>query len=83
MVRSFTNQIRDVINNSKLSRYAICKLANIDQSHMSRFMSGSGSLSTASLDRLAEVMSITIHAPHTPETGGGIRITPRTRRKKE
>ena len=67
VMTSLTHQIRTAIDASELSRFAICQLAKIDQSAMSRFMSDGSGLSLASLDRLADVLALTV-IPGTPPT---------------
>ena len=60
--RRFSDQIRDVVNASGLSRYAICKAIGFNQGAMSRFMSGKGGMSLETLDRLAELLGLSIVA---------------------
>ena len=60
-----SDQVREAVDASGLSRYRICKEADIAQAAMSRFMSGQGGLSMAALDRLGEVLSLNI----TTQTG--------------
>lgn len=55
----FTDEIRKAIDDCGLSRYAICKLAKVDQGNFSKFMAGGG-LSFETLDRVAK--SIGLHA---------------------
>jgi transcriptional regulator with XRE-family HTH domain len=55
---ALTDQVRRAVNDSPLSRYAICKAAGIDQAVMSRFMAGKAGLSLKSLDALAEVLGL-------------------------
>ena len=57
---SFSDQIRRAIEQSGLSRYAICKQIEVDQSTMSRFMHGKGGLSMEALDRLARVLGLAV-----------------------
>jgi hypothetical protein len=58
----FSDELRDAVNASGLSRYAICKAIGLDQSAMSRFMRGKGGMSIACLDRLADLLELRIVA---------------------
>ncbi len=58
--RRFSDQIRDAVNGSGLSRYAICKAIGFNQGAMSRFMSGRGGMSLDTLDRLAKLLEMTV-----------------------
>jgi len=62
---SVTAQLQQAIEASGLTRYEICKLTDIEQSAMSRFMAGERGLTTASLDRLGELLDLEIimHRP--------------------
>ncbi|MEW4568501.1 helix-turn-helix transcriptional regulator [Tautonia sp. JC769] len=55
-----SDQIRDAVNVSGMSRYAICKTIGFNQGAMSRFMSGKGGMSLETLDRLAELLGLSI-----------------------
>jgi hypothetical protein len=55
-----SEQIRQAISGSGLSRYRICKDTGILQSVMSRFMSGQGGLSMERLDALADLLDLNI-----------------------
>jgi transcriptional regulator with XRE-family HTH domain len=54
------NGIRKAIESSGMSRYALSKATGIDQSQLSKLMSGQGGLSIASLEKLAEHLSLEI-----------------------
>ena len=56
----FSDQIRAAVDASGLSRYRIAKEIAIGEATMSRFMTGKGGLSMASLDRLAELLKLNI-----------------------
>ncbi len=56
----FSDQIRQAIDSSGLSRYRICKDAGIDQATFSRFMAGKVGLSMSTLDALADVLGLNI-----------------------
>jgi transcriptional regulator with XRE-family HTH domain len=58
--KSFSDQIRDAVDASGLSRYAICNAIGISQSTMSRFMHHQGGLSMTSLDRLADLLGLSV-----------------------
>ena len=53
-----SDQIRQAVKKSGLSRYRICKLAGIDQGAMSKFMAAKVGLTLATLDRLGEVLGL-------------------------
>ena len=55
-----TDQIRQAVDASELSRYGICKELGIEQSSMSRFMANAGGLSIDNLDRLAGLLELDI-----------------------
>ena len=55
-----TEQLRRLIKGSGLSRYKLSKLAKIDQSQMTRFMSGERGMSASALDRLGDVLDLEI-----------------------
>jgi hypothetical protein len=56
----FSDQIRAAVDASGMSRYAICAAIGFPQSNMSRFMTGKGGLSMDILDRLAELLGLTV-----------------------
>jgi transcriptional regulator with XRE-family HTH domain len=56
----FSDQIRQAVDDSGLSRYAICKLLDFDQGAFSKFMNGKGGLSMEVLDRLAEHLGLSV-----------------------
>ena len=58
--KSFSEQIRDAIRDSGYTRYKISKETGIEQSALSRFMSGQSGLSTSTLDLLAELLDLEI-----------------------
>ena len=59
---SLSDQIRRAIDNSGMSRYAVCKAIGLSQSTMSRFMNGTGGLSVDMLDRIGDLLELTIAA---------------------
>jgi plasmid maintenance system antidote protein VapI len=58
--KRFSDQIRDAVDSSGMSRYAICKAIGLPESSMSRFMAGKSGLSWDSLDRLADLLGLTV-----------------------
>ena len=68
---TFSDQIRAAVVASGLSRYRISKEIGVSQSTMSRFMSGKGGLSMASLDRLADLLGLSVTTrPKRAKQGG-------------
>jgi len=55
----FSEQIRQAVDASGMSRYAICKALDIPESSMSRFMA-SGGLSFRNLDKLAALLRLEV-----------------------
>lgn len=55
-----SEQIRQAVNNSALSRYRICKTLEIDQASFSRFMAGKVGLTMAHLDALAALLNLNL-----------------------
>ena len=54
------DEIRQAINESDHSRYAISKMTEIDQSQLSKLMAGKRGLSIESLERLADYLELEI-----------------------
>lgn len=63
-LKPLSEQIRDAVSRSELSRYRISKAIGLDQSAMSRFMSGERGLSLEVLDRLGLLLSLRLCDPH-------------------
>lgn len=59
-LEKLSDQIRQAVNSSGLSRYRICKELGIAESTMSRFMSGQGGLSLDNVDALADLLVLDI-----------------------
>ena len=53
-----SDQLRKLILEHELSRYAICKAAAVDPGQMHRFIKGTGRLTTDSLDRIGSVLNL-------------------------
>jgi plasmid maintenance system antidote protein VapI len=56
--RPLSEQLRKLILEHELSRYAICKAARVDPGQMHRFINGTGRLTTDSLDRIGNVLGL-------------------------
>ena len=63
----FSDQLRRAVEQSGLSRYAICKRAGLDQSVLHRFMHGTSGLSVASIDTICEILKLRLTADDQPE----------------
>jgi plasmid maintenance system antidote protein VapI len=60
--RTLTEQLRDAIDASGMSRYRICKEIGLPESTMSHFMAGKCGLALATVDRLSELLGLRIVA---------------------
>ncbi|MHC4400202.1 MAG: helix-turn-helix domain-containing protein [Planctomycetota bacterium] len=60
-----SDQIRRLIDSSGMSRYRIAMRSGIDQSALSRFMTGERGLSMVALDALGELLDfeVVMHGP--------------------
>lgn len=58
--RTFTESIKHAIADSGKTRYQIAQESGVEQSALSRFMSGERGLNTVSLDALADVLGLRI-----------------------
>lgn len=65
-----SDEIRDAVNASEMSRYAICKVLGIAEATMSRFMNSKGGLSMDFIDRLAELLGMHIVVRPAKKQGG-------------
>ena len=71
----FSDQIRQAVDSSGLSRYRICKEAGIDQATFSRFMSGKVGMALPTLDALADVLGLDVVANAKTQAANGGRKT--------
>jgi len=55
-----SDQLRRVIDESGLSRYALAQLADIDESALAKFYNARRTLSMPAMDRLGEVLGLEI-----------------------
>jgi len=60
MAKPLSDQIRDAVRSSKISRNRICRETEIDKGSMSKFMAGDRGLSLAALDKLAALLRLRI-----------------------
>jgi transcriptional regulator with XRE-family HTH domain len=58
--RRLSDQVRDAVNASGLSHYAICKALELSQGTFSRFMSGRSGISMKNLDQLGELLDLEV-----------------------
>jgi transcriptional regulator with XRE-family HTH domain len=58
--KPLTDQIRDAVRQSKLSRYRMCQETGIDKASMSKFLNGERGLSLAALDKLGALLKLKI-----------------------
>ena len=56
----FSDQIREAVDASRLSRYEICKQIDMSEATMSRFMNSKGFLSESKLNELADLLRLTV-----------------------
>jgi hypothetical protein len=56
--KPLSDQLRKIIADHELSRYAICKAAEVDPGQLHRFIKGKGRLTTDSLDRIGAVLKL-------------------------
>jgi len=57
-----SQQLREAIDASGMSRYRICKEIELSESTMSHFMAGQCGLSMTTIDRLGELLGLRIVA---------------------
>ena len=57
-----SEQIRRAISCSGMTRYRICREIGLTQPTMTRFMSGTGSLSLNTLDKIARLLDLKVVA---------------------
>ncbi len=58
--KSFSEQLRAIVENAPISRYAISKASGVDASQLLRFMRGDGRLTNDSIDKIGEVLKLKI-----------------------
>lgn len=57
---SLSDELRQAVERSGLSRYSICQQTGIDQGSMSKFLAGERGLGIESIDKLAELLGLHI-----------------------
>ena len=68
--KKLSDQFREAIDASELSRYRICMETDIDQGAMSRFMAGKMGMTLERLDRVADLLDLRIESgPRTQRNG--------------
>jgi transcriptional regulator with XRE-family HTH domain len=66
----FSDQLRRAIDESGMSRYAVCKAIGVHQSTMSKFMNGKGGMSIQALDRMGELLGLHLMVKKPKRRGG-------------
>ena len=66
----FTDQLRHAIDASGMSRYAVAKAIDLDQSTLSRFMAGKAGLALDTVDRLGDLLGLKLVATKNKPTKG-------------
>lgn len=64
-----TDQLRKAVDASEMSRYRISKEIGLDQSTLSRFMSGKAGLALETVDKLGELLGLELLTTKKPEKG--------------
>ena len=65
-----TDQLRQALDDSGLTRYRIAKETGISESALAQFYNGHRGLSMDALNALGEFLQLTIHLGRTPDTKG-------------
>ena len=68
IAKPISQQLRDAIDASGLSRYRVCKEIELSESTMSHFMAGECGLSLTTVDRLGELLGLSVVAETKPQT---------------
>ena len=66
-----TDQLREAIDASDMSRYGICKAIDLDQATMSKFMKGKQGLALDTVDKLGELLGLKLVTANKPAKGKG------------
>lgn len=65
--KKLSDQVRQAIDDSGLTRYRIAKETDIDESALAKFYNGHRTLSMEALDRLGEFLGLRIVAERKPK----------------
>ncbi|MBI2826535.1 MAG: helix-turn-helix domain-containing protein [Planctomycetia bacterium] len=68
--KSLTDQVRQAIDDSGLTRYRIAKETGLSEATLSKFYLGQRGLSMEALNALGECLELTIHLGRKPDTKG-------------
>lgn len=60
--RTMSDQLRQAIERSEQSRYAICKALDLDQGQLSKFMHGERGFSLEVVDRLCAYLNLELRS---------------------
>jgi transcriptional regulator with XRE-family HTH domain len=70
-INKMSDQLRQIIDKSGLTRYQIAKATAIDESTLAKFYNGRAGLSSKALDRLGEYLELTITMRRKPSKSKG------------
>ena len=79
--KRFTDQLREAIEKSEVTRYRIAADTEIDQASLSRFMSGTTGLTTDNFDKLCEYLGLRLVADKPARRSQRTQTTPKKRSK--
>jgi len=68
--KPLTDQLRQAIDDSGLTRYQIAMQTGIDESALAKFYNGHRGISAKALDALGECLQLTINLGRTSDTKG-------------
>jgi predicted transcriptional regulator len=67
MSQPFSEQLRQAVRTSKLTRYRISQLTGIEESTLCKFIQGERGLSLVSIDRLMDALNLEIKSQRRKE----------------
>lgn len=68
--KKITEQLRQAIDDSGLTRYRIAQETGVSESTLSKFYLGQRGLSMEALDAIGECLQLTVYLGRKPNTGG-------------